>query len=79
MEILSFHCQQISSRVDGMQNTHHWSVILTCVTMRLLIRTGGGKIKYYMFSLFKIILHYQSNALSDKAENGQIRFITPAL
>ena len=50
MEILSFHCQQISSRVDGMQNTHHWSVIMTRAAMRLLIRTGGGKIKQYMFS-----------------------------
>ena len=45
MEILLFHCQQIPSRVDGMQNTHHWSVILSRAAMRLLMRTGGGKIK----------------------------------
>ena len=25
MEILVFHCQQILSRVNGMQNTHHWA------------------------------------------------------
>ena len=50
MEILSFHCQQISLRVDEMQNTHHWSVILTRAAMRLLIRTGGSKIKQYMLS-----------------------------
>ena len=45
MEILLFHCQQILSRVNGIQNTHHWSDILSRAAMRLLIRTGGGKIK----------------------------------
>ena len=45
MEILLFHCQQIPSRVNGMQNTHHWSDILSRAAMRLLISTGGGKIK----------------------------------
>ena len=45
MEILLFHCQQIPSRVNGMQNTHHWSVMLSRAAMRLLTRTGGGKIK----------------------------------
>ena len=25
MEILLFHCQQILSRVNGMQSTHHWA------------------------------------------------------
>ena len=40
MELLLFHCQQIPSRVDGMQNTHHWSVIMSRVAMRLLMRTG---------------------------------------
>ena len=54
MELLLFHCQQISSRVDGMRNTHHWSVILSRAAMRLLIRTGGGKIEYCMFSYHAI-------------------------
>ena len=62
-----------------MQSTCHWPVILACAAMRLLISIGGDEMKYYMFILFKIILHYQNGVLSNEAENGQIRIINQAV
>ena len=43
MKSLSFYRQQILLPVDGMQNSHHWYVMLARATTRLLINSEGSK------------------------------------
>ena len=43
MKILSFYRQQIILPVDGMQNSHHWYVMLARATTGLLINIEGSK------------------------------------
>ena len=64
-------CQQIPILTEGMQEASLLTRVATCSSYNI----DRKKIKYYMSSLFKAVLHYQSNMPFTKAEKGQIRFI----